>query len=312
MSLSAALVFACACNLTDNTPPGDLPGTGGTDDGAAGCFEAAAGQCLPGQQFIGSFQEGDADVVLVDDPEASVGVGPNAWLVSVGSSADWVGSYEYDGGSCTVGCGWCAQGQSLCHGGFDEDMYPKCPLCLGAGVDDPGDQCATWIEACPEAGDDEGGLDETGGDEDSGRNGGETGDEGLDETSGAEYDCALWDPAGAVSVGPHPGTMVVDMELVEEIVEYFGDPLADCDNTRFGQQADGYFAVRRMSSTGLLAKIGLREGDAILALDGERMSDPDTVASAAVALFLGNKITEGFTLTYRRGRATEQLRVLVR
>lgn len=300
-----------ACNLADDEPydPGETEGTDGTDGGAAGCFEAAANQCLPQQEFIGIFEEGDADVVLIDDPQASVGVGPNAWLVSVQSSADWVGSYMYDGGTCTVGCGWCQEGQSLCHGGFDGNMLPNCYTCLPPDTEDIGEQCATFVAAaCTAPSDDDGGLDETG---DDGLD--ETGDDGLDETTGPQdYDCAGWDPAGAVDLAPVRGTFVVDAGVVQEIASYFGEPLADCDDTKFGQTADGHFAIRRMASGGMLAQLGLRPGDTIVALDGKDMADVDTIANTAVSLFLGETMTTGFTLTYRRGRSKSQLRILVR
>lgn len=67
-----------------------------------------------------------------------------------------------------------------------------------------------------------------------------------------------------------------------------------------------------MANNGLLAQLGLRPGDTIVALDGKAMADVDTIANTAVSLFLAEKVTRGFTVTYRRGRSKSQIRVLVR
>jgi len=56
-----------------------------------------------------------------------------------------------------------------------------------------------------------------------------------------------------------------------------------------------------MAPKGLLAQMGLRPGDTILAIDGERMNDLDTIAATAFDLFLGRRVTSGFTLAIHRG-----------
>lgn len=47
-------------------------------------------------------------------------------------------------------------------------------------------------------------------------------------------------------------------------------------------------------------------------LDGESMTDADTIANTAARLFLGPKLSRGFTLVYGRGRAKAQLRIVIR
>lgn len=93
-----------ACNLVDDEPP-DLGHDSDTDGarqgrsgqgraGQAECLAAAEqiqSQCLPPQQFIAMWNEGNSAMILVDDPAASVGIGPGGWLVQVGRS-DAVGA----------------------------------------------------------------------------------------------------------------------------------------------------------------------------------------------------------------------------
>lgn len=67
-----------------------------------------------------------------------------------------------------------------------------------------------------------------------------------------------------------------------------------------------------MTNTGLLAQMGLRVNDVILAIDGEPMTDIDTIAATTVDLFLGSRVTSGFTLTIGRGREVIAKAVRVR
>ena len=61
-------------------------------------------------------------------------------------------------------------------------------------------------------------MDETGADDD------------MDEPGALpEYDCAQWDPNGAVTLDVK-GNAIVDAAIVEEIAVHYGDPLADCDD----------------------------------------------------------------------------------
>jgi hypothetical protein len=321
IAVIAAALFAsglAACNLVDDEPPIDQGATDGSV-GEAVCLaqlEVAQAQCLPGMTFIAMWDEGNSSMTLIDDPAANIGVGPNAWLVQVSASADYVGTYQFDGDTCTVGCGWCGPGQSLCHSGLSEEGVPEgCMACIPFDAPDVGSQCAQFITACMGP---DGGLDETGSDgglDETGSDGGldETGsDEGLSESEGLlEYDCAQWDPAGAVTLDM-AGNAVVDAALVEEIAVHYGDPLADCDDTSFRLRSDGYFAIGTMNPNGLLAQMGLQPGDTILAVNGESMSDLNAIASTTVDLFLGSRITSGFTLAVRRGRETFAKAVVLR
>jgi hypothetical protein len=163
------------------------------------------------------------------------------------------------------------------------------------------------------AGDD--GLDETGADGDSDSDDGldETGsDGGTGETGGLlEYDCSQWKPSGAVTLDAR-GNVAVDAALVEEIAVHYGDPLAVCDDTSFRQTSTGHFVIARMATNGLLAQMGLLPDDVILAIDGEPMIDIDTIAATTVDLFLGSRVTSGFTLTIGRGREVIAKAVRVR
>jgi hypothetical protein len=302
---TALVMGANACNLVDDQPTDPIDHTG-TDGGAgeAACLEAAVevqSQCVSPLQFVAVWDEGNSTMILADDPAAAVGVGPNGWLVKIVSSADYVGTYQFDGGNCTIGCGWCQPGQSLCYTGLDENGVPDCMLCIEGWVPDPGAQCALHVAACPDGLDDTGGgegLDETGADGDLDETGAGLLDDGEEP---AHYDCSHWDPVGAVTRDPR-GSRIVDAAIVEEIAAHYGDPLADCDGTSFKQQPDGYFAVATIATNGLLAQLGLLPGDAILAIDGVPMNDIDILASTAVELFMGSRVTSGFTLAVGRGR----------
>lgn len=239
---------------------------------------------------------GGGSVILVDDPGAAVGVGPNAWLVQVGAEADYVASYQFDGTTCTLTCGWCEQGESVCHQGFNEGGYPLgCLMCVPYGTPDPGAQCAAFMASCA-------GLGETGGD-----------DEGVDETgvdsdamevAGLEsFDCRGWDLTDAV-VSDERGNVVVDAAVVEVAAVHFGEPLAKCDGTRFRGRSDGYFEVSALAPTGLLARVGLEQGDVILAIDGEPMRGAERVVSKAMHLFTGPRPASELTLVVLRGGRT--------
>jgi hypothetical protein len=43
-------------------------------------LDLAAAQCLPGMNVFATYDEGSSTVILVDDPAASVGVGPGFTL----------------------------------------------------------------------------------------------------------------------------------------------------------------------------------------------------------------------------------------
>jgi hypothetical protein len=295
-----------ACNLVDDEPPTTTNNQETDGMAVSECqaqLEAVAPECLPGMQVFATYDEGSSNVLLVDDPAVSVGVGPNAWLIQVSGSADYIGSYQHEGESCSFGCSWCQAGESLCHSGLDENGVPQgCTLCIPWGVPDLGVQCGQFMAACQDEGLDEtgsdGGLDETG--PDGGLD--ETGpDGGINEPEGLlEYDCAQWEPNGAVTLDAK-GNATVDAAIVEEIVVHHGDPLADCDGTTIRRRSDGYFAIGSMAPNGLLAQMGLQPGDTILAIDGQPMNDLDTIAATAVDLFLGSRITSGFFLAIRRG-----------
>jgi hypothetical protein len=316
LSVTLAVLAAgvTACNLVDDEPPGQPADTDG-EAGESECLaiaEQVQNQCLPPQQFIAMWDEGNSSMILIDDPAASVGIGPGGWLVQVGSSADYIGSYQFDGDTCTIGCGWCLPGQSLCHAGFDDEGLPRCMMCVPSDNADPGAACAQHLAACI---DEESGLDETGSDgSDSDGGADETGaDEGdSGDTQGLlEYDCSHWDPTGAAVVDAR-GTMILDAAIIEDVAAHYGDPLANCDDTSFRQQSDGHFAIGRMAPNGLLAQMGLVPGDTVLAIDGVLMNDIDTIAATTVDLFLGSRITSGFTLTIGRGRERIARTVLVR
>lgn len=123
----------------------------------------------------------------------------------------------------------------------------------------------------------------------------------MSESAGLlEYDCAQWDPTGTVTLDSS-GNVVIDAAIVEEIVVHDADPLANCDDTSFRRRSDGYFAIATMAPNGLFAQMGLVPGDTILAVDGEPMNDLDTVAATAFDLFMGRRVTSGFTLAIHRG-----------
>jgi hypothetical protein len=234
--------------------------------------------------------------------------------VQVASSADYIGTYQLEGDTCTIGCGWCQPGQQLCHTGVNENGVPGCFMCLAGDVPDPGAECAAFLSVPSCAGgldEPDGGLDDTGGSDDGLDETGDS-DDGLHEGEGLlGYDCSQWAPADAVTLDTRGSGVVVDAALVEEIAAHYGDPLADCDDTRFRRRSDGYLAISNMATNGLLARVGLFPGDIILAIDGRAMGDLDTVASTMAELFLGNRVTSAFTVTIGRGREriTKTIRV---
>jgi hypothetical protein len=151
-----------ACNFVDDepsSPAGDS--TVEESGGGSDCLEqleAAEAQCLPGMQFFATYDEGST-MIMAGAPGASIELGHGAWLIRVDGPGDYVGTYQQEGESCSVGCGWCQPGESLCHSGLDEDGVPRgCMLCLPHDTPDAEGQCMQFIEACHG----EGGLDETG------------------------------------------------------------------------------------------------------------------------------------------------------
>jgi hypothetical protein len=210
--VSAGALLFCfgllGCNFNDDEPlDPTIGGTGGDTDGGpnsqAECLDHATAigvECDMGQSFWFDWNGPDYNMTLIDDPAASVGVGPNAWLLQARTSADWIGDYEGSAGDCQFGCAFCPPGQSLCHGGFDENGFPTCYLCLPvedtpAGITAAGNACSTFVtgnQACL------GGLPPGEGGGDGGTTSG-GGDSGVDSTgAGAEYDCNLWDVSSAV------------------------------------------------------------------------------------------------------------------
>lgn len=302
-----------ACNLSEDEPP-ETTSVGTTGLGPEACFENAQEQQLQcvsmGMQWIQEWDGLDYNMLLIDDPKGSVGVGGGV-LINVSSSADYVGNYQFDGGSCTIGCGWCQPGQSFCFKEFDDDGFPVCGACIEPGENAPA-ICEDFLLACQ--GTDPTGADTTGSDESSGAetDGADTSGGVLDdEPPTLEYECAGWDSVDAVSIDGR-GVVYVDPSVVEEIATNYGDPLALCEDTRFSRRSDGHYEISRMSSTGVLAQMGLRPGDVVLYLDGEVMSSLDAVARATADLFYDDRPAGRFTLTIQRGRQKKALNVVVR
>ena len=102
-------------------------------------------------------------MILFDDLLASTQVAQSGWLVEMPSASYFVGSQYFGDGHCTVGCGWCQPGQSLCHSGLDENGPSGCMLCMPWDTPDAEAQCAELVESC-------GGADD-GDDTDSGDTG---------------------------------------------------------------------------------------------------------------------------------------------
>jgi hypothetical protein len=286
--LAAALLasLVLACSLVDDDQPPPVGDTGVEPGICSAQLEAAKAQCLPGMVFESIIEGGGGTVILIDDPGAAVGVGPNGWLVQVAAEADYVASYQFEGPTCTAVCGWCARGQSICHQGFDASGTPVgCVLCLPHDVPDPGAQCAEFMAACV-------GVDGTGPD-------GDGADETGADSEAMAFDCRDWALAEAVVVDGR-GTVIVDAGVVEMAAVHFGEPLAQCDGTRFRRRADGYFEVSALSASGLLAQIGLEHGDAILEIDGEPMQEADRLIAKAMELFLGARPASELTLVVER------------
>lgn len=313
-SLTRALLASgvLACSVVDDEPP--IGDTGQTEHACQEQLETLEAACLPGMRLELMFEGGGGSIILIDDPGATVGVGPDAWLVQVGAEADYVASQQLDGVTCTGGCGWCARGESVCHQGLDESGAPiGCLMCLPYGVPDVGTQCATFMAACAgldETGAEDDGVDETGAGDDG--DDGDDGDEDVDET-GAEsdsgalqladpdaFDCRNWDLDGAVVSGMR-GDVIVDAAVVEMAAAHLGEPLAKCDGTRFRRRSDGYFEISALAASGLLSRIGLEQGDILFAIDGESMHGADRIVSKAMDLFMGGRPTSEVTLVVFRG-----------
>lgn len=283
-----------ACSLVDDEPPGvDTDDVDGVPEACHAQYELAQAKCLPGMQFESMVDGAGGSVILVDDPGAAVGVGPDAWLVQVSTEADYIASYQFDGATCTVGCGWCDTGESMCHQGFNENGYPVgCFMCLPYGTPDVGAQCADFMAACV-------GLDETGANDDGAdETGADT--EAMEVADADTFDCRDWDLDEAVVVDERGGVSI-DAAIVELAAAHLGEPLAKCDGTRFRRRSDGYFEVSALVGDGLLARIGLEQGDVILELDDEPMRETDLVVSKAMDLFMGARPASKLTLVVSRG-----------
>ncbi|MCX4241327.1 PDZ domain-containing protein [Paraliomyxa miuraensis] len=292
------------CGLLEDDQPPVGPATttmgGMTDGDELTCIEAAVhvqSICEYPLQFWVDYSGGTSSMTLVDDPVASVGVGPGAWLVHVASAADYVGVYHHGGDDCEMGCGWCGRGEHLCHGGLTDAGQPTCWACLPFDDPNAAEACIVALTGCSEEGLDETGADPTSGEDDDPD---ATGSEGVTDDEVPPYDCAMWEPREGVSeVGT--GVLSVDVALVEAIVMFEGEPLSSCDDTRFRLRADGFFEISRRSDEGLLAALGLEPGDVILAVDGETMKGLEAVMLAVEERFSYGRIPSGLTLLVGRG-----------
>lgn len=291
-----------ACSLVDDEPPvADAGDTGPDSDVCLAQLETAEAQCLDGMIFYSTFGEGGGSIILIDDPGATVGVGPDAWLVQVGVEADYVASYQVDGATCSAGCGWCNPGESVCHQGFAENGFPiGCLMCVPYGTPDMGAQCAAFIAVCA-------GVDETGADDGADETGAESDSGEMDLADPDAFDCRDWDLDGAVVLDER-GDVIVDASIIEMAAAHFGEPLAKCDGTKFRRRADGYFEISAMAASGLLARIGLARGDVIFTVDGEPMRGADRVVSKAMDSFMGARPTSELMLVVlRRGETIDKL-----
>lgn len=293
--VAVVAVAACSgCKVLDDDEPILTAGGGTGDYGERSCKEAVQEikDCEYPFQWWFDSDGGSGKLVLIDDPAATVGVGPNAWLVMISSEADYIGTHDYDGGDCHAHCGWCEAGQYMCHGGLTEDLVPRgCVMCFPYGLPDVGEQCAALQAVCLE--------------------GGTEGDEGLDETGAdtdaiGEYDCTTWRPQEGVR--RDRSTITIDAALVEEVFLYQGEPVAVCDEARFRRRSDGHFEVSRLVSHGLLPEMGLATGDVILAVDGVPLNNLDSVMQAASVLADAAR----FTVTIARGDERFDMNVIVR
>lgn len=274
------MTVACGCAILDDDEPSPIGTTGGEDQT---CKEAAeqVANCEPPYQWWFDQNGGHGQLVAIDDPAARVTVGPNAWLMMITSSADYVGTHTYNNGDCHVHCGWCEAGQVPCLGGSLAD--PECLLCLPFDHPTVGEQCATFIAAC---------LD------------GESLDETGAETSG--YDCTAWHPEEAVQC--EGSTVTIDARIVDEILFYDGAPLATCDDTRIRARPDGYFEISQVTEHGLLASIGLMGGDILSTVDDLAVNNLDAVMT--LAGILSTPATH--TVTVERNEVAFQLKVVIR
>lgn len=153
IALTVLVSLATACTF-DDADDSDTPWEPSqTDDGTAepdeclASVEQVQSTCEPPQQLFFMFDAGTS-MVLVDDPLASMQVGPGAWLVEVPTASHYVGSQHYDDGHCSAGCGYCQPGQSLCHSGAFAADVSGCMLCLPWGTPDADDQCAELLDVC--------------------------------------------------------------------------------------------------------------------------------------------------------------------
>lgn len=154
------------CSLVDDEPTDPSAGMDGTELSCVELAQLTAESCVPPESLVANYSDAGGTAIRVDDPQASVEIGPNAWLVSVSGSPNWVGSSASGGVDCTFGCGYCPPGESLCHGGLDDAGVANCYTCFkDDGRDSVGirDACANYVEvACEGSGPDETGSGEAG------------------------------------------------------------------------------------------------------------------------------------------------------
>ena len=319
-TLPLCLVFAGSvmvsqgCNLVDDEPPETTDGGESGGDGEAVCIaaiEAGAQTCMPPQQFWFDFNGASYNMLLIDDPGASVSV-LGGLLLSVGGSADYIGTYNSEDPDCGVFCGWCQPGQNLCMSAFDAEGNPECLLCMAPSGDPSADQeaCEDHLAVClgaAESGTDSGGLDESGGaDDESGGADDESGDDGG---VAPYYDCAWWDPVGAVTFDA-AGRAYIDTYVLDDVIDYFGHPLSQCDGTQFSLTSSGHFKISRLAAGGVLDQLGLQRNDVLVKSNGVELDDLEAIADLTIDLFY-DQPASWFTLTYQRRKATHQLTVVL-
>jgi hypothetical protein len=123
----------------------DAPVGGGIDVCQAAADEHFAACIAGGEAWFLDTDTPGGHAIPRDDPSAMPLDGGVFLPVA---ASDWVGSYGFDGGTCTVGCATCQRGQAACMGTLTADGRPSCLFCIPAAEADPQAACVGFLAAC--------------------------------------------------------------------------------------------------------------------------------------------------------------------
>lgn len=143
-----------SCTVSDDGDDAAAAVTAASTDGSGGGASAGC-QAAVDEHFAACIAGGESWFLDTETPggRAIPRDDPSAIPLDGGvflpvAAYDWVGSYGFDGGTCTAGCATCQRGQGACMGTPTAEGRPSCLFCITGDDADPLAACAGFLAAC--------------------------------------------------------------------------------------------------------------------------------------------------------------------